>query len=82
MSSTPLRCARVQGKRTSLKVALMDQRVVAGLGNIYVTKRCTAPGCASPSRLDNCHPFRRAARQRAPSYVFDQGRAARSGRPP
>jgi formamidopyrimidine-DNA glycosylase len=27
-----------RGKRTSLKVALMDQRVVAGLGNIYVSE--------------------------------------------
>ena len=27
-----------QGKRTSLKVALLDQRVVAGLGNIYVSE--------------------------------------------
>ncbi len=25
-----------QGKKTSLKAALLDQRVVAGLGNIYV----------------------------------------------
>ncbi len=28
--------ARVSGKRTPLKAALLDQRVVAGLGNIYV----------------------------------------------
>lgn len=27
-----------RGKRTSLKVALLDQRVVAGLGNIYVSE--------------------------------------------
>jgi formamidopyrimidine-DNA glycosylase len=27
-----------RGKKTSLKVALMDQRVVAGLGNIYVSE--------------------------------------------
>jgi formamidopyrimidine-DNA glycosylase len=27
-----------RGKRTSLKAALLDQRVVAGLGNIYVTE--------------------------------------------
>ena len=27
-----------RGKRTSLKVALLDKRVVAGLGNIYVTE--------------------------------------------
>jgi formamidopyrimidine-DNA glycosylase len=38
------------GKKTSLKAALLDQRVVAGLGNIYV---CEALYCArlSPRRL-------------------------------
>ena len=37
MNSTP-RCwrARAINKKTSLKAALLDQRVVAGLGNIYV----------------------------------------------
>ncbi len=37
MNSTP-RCWRkaCAGKKTSLKAALSDQRVVAGLGNIYV----------------------------------------------
>jgi len=30
--------AACRGKRTSLKAALMDQRVVAGLGNIYVSE--------------------------------------------
>ncbi|MGC8535625.1 MAG: bifunctional DNA-formamidopyrimidine glycosylase/DNA-(apurinic or apyrimidinic site) lyase [Rhizomicrobium sp.] len=28
--------ARIKGKKTSIKAALLDQRVVAGLGNIYV----------------------------------------------
>ncbi len=36
---TALALARAcRGKRTSLKAALMDQRVVAGLGNIYVSE--------------------------------------------
>ncbi len=36
---TPLSLARsCRGKRTSLKAALLDQRVVAGLGNIYVSE--------------------------------------------
>ena len=47
------------GKKTSLKVALSDQRVVAGLGNIYV---CEALFRArlSPKRncLDDCRPQR------------------------
>jgi formamidopyrimidine-DNA glycosylase len=41
--------ARLAGKRTPVKAALLDQRVVAGLGNIYV---CEALFCAgiSPRR--------------------------------
>jgi formamidopyrimidine-DNA glycosylase len=38
------------GKRTSLKAALLDQRVVAGLGNIYVSEALHAAGL-SPQRL-------------------------------
>jgi len=32
----PLLAGRLKGKRTPIKAALLDQRVVAGLGNIYV----------------------------------------------
>ena len=32
----PLLAAALQGRNTSIKAALLDQRVVAGLGNIYV----------------------------------------------
>ncbi len=49
--STP-RCLRApsQGKTTSLKAALLDQRKVAGLGNIYI---CEAlhPSHLSPQRI-------------------------------
>jgi len=38
-----------RGKRTSLKAALLDQRVVAGLGNIYVVEALHAAGL-SPLR--------------------------------
>jgi formamidopyrimidine-DNA glycosylase len=38
-----------RGKRTSLKAALSDQRVVAGLGNIYVTEALHRAG-VSPRR--------------------------------
>jgi formamidopyrimidine-DNA glycosylase len=49
-----------QGKRTSLKAALLDQRVVAGLGNIYV---CEALYLArlSPLRLASTIADRRGA---------------------
>ncbi len=38
------------GRRTSIKAALLDQRVVAGLGNIYVCEALFRAGIA-PSRL-------------------------------
>jgi formamidopyrimidine-DNA glycosylase len=38
------------GKKTSLKAALLDQRVVAGLGNIYVCEALYR-ACLSPRRL-------------------------------
>jgi len=49
------------GKRTPIKAALLDQHVVAGLGNIYV---CEALFHAriSPRRLANSVPGARAAR--------------------
>jgi formamidopyrimidine-DNA glycosylase len=39
----------VRGKRTPLKVALLDQRVVAGLGNIYASEALHVAGL-SPTR--------------------------------
>jgi formamidopyrimidine-DNA glycosylase len=39
-----------RGRKTSLKVALLDQHVVAGLGNIYVSEALHAAGL-SPFRL-------------------------------
>jgi formamidopyrimidine-DNA glycosylase len=44
--------ARCAGRRVSLKVALLDQRVVAGLGNIYASEAL---------HLARLSPFRRAA---------------------
>jgi formamidopyrimidine-DNA glycosylase len=38
-----------RGRKTSLKVALLDQRVVAGLGNIYVSEALHVAGL-SPHR--------------------------------
>jgi len=42
--------ARLKGKRTPIKAALLDQRVVAGLGNIYVCESLFMAGI-SPRRL-------------------------------
>ena len=50
------------GKKTSLKAALLDQRIVAGLGNIYV---CEALYRAhlSPKRMASTHRRSEAARR-------------------
>ncbi len=57
----PLLSAQLAGKATPIKAALLDQRVVAGLGNIYV---CEALWRArvSPRRLARTIPGKRAER--------------------
>ena len=66
----PALAARLKGKDTPIKAALLDQRVVAGLGNIYVCEalylcrlESEAPGGVGAGRA--CGPARRR----------DQGRA-------
>jgi formamidopyrimidine-DNA glycosylase len=49
------------GKHTPIKAALLDQGVVAGLGNIYVAEALFRAGI-SPRRLSNTVPGRRAER--------------------
>jgi formamidopyrimidine-DNA glycosylase len=46
----PALAARLAGKATPIKAALLDQRVVAGLGNIYVSESLYQAGL-SPRRL-------------------------------
>lgn len=53
--------AALAGKRTPIKAALLDQRVVAGLGNIYVSEALYRAGI-SPRRLAHTIPGARAAR--------------------
>ena len=53
--------AALEGKRTPIKAALLDQRVVAGLGNIYVSEALFRAGI-SPRRLAYTVPGARAAR--------------------
>lgn len=50
--------AAIAGKKTSLKAALLDQRVVAGLGNIYVVEALHRAGLS---------PMRRASTIATPS---------------
>lgn len=53
--------AALAGKRTPIKAALLDQRVVAGLGNIYVAEALFRAGL-SPRRLAQTIPGARATR--------------------
>ena len=66
----PALAKRLQGKDTPIKAALLDQRVVAGLGNIYVCEALFYAG-AEPQA-----PRRLGARQaRGPAGHSDPGRA-------
>lgn len=57
----PALAARLSGTRRTLKAALLDQRVVAGLGNIYVSESLFRAGL-SPRRLAGDLGKTRAAR--------------------
>ncbi len=57
----PMLARLLAGKRTPIKAALMDQRVVAGLGNIYACEALFAAGI-SPKRLAANVGAARAAR--------------------
>jgi len=60
---TPKRlAAALAGRRTPIKAALLDQRVVAGLGNIYVCEALFRAGIA-PTRLAAETPTRRLVPQ-------------------
>lgn len=53
--------AALAGKKTPIKAALLDQKIVAGLGNIYVSEALFRAGI-SPQRLAHTIPGARAAR--------------------
>jgi formamidopyrimidine-DNA glycosylase len=59
--SGPVLAAALEGKATSIKAALLDQRVVAGLGNIYVSEALFEAGIA-PRRLARTVQGERAER--------------------
>jgi formamidopyrimidine-DNA glycosylase len=59
--SIPVLAAALAGKKTPIKAALLDQRIVAGLGNIYVSEALFRAGI-SPQRLAASVPGARAAR--------------------
>jgi formamidopyrimidine-DNA glycosylase len=57
----PTLAQALKGKKTSIKAALLDQRVVAGLGNIYVCEALYGAGL-SPRRLAGTVQGERAER--------------------
>lgn len=57
----PALAASLQGKKTSIKAALLDQRVVAGIGNIYACEALYSAGL-SPRRLAKTVQGERAER--------------------
>jgi formamidopyrimidine-DNA glycosylase len=63
--------ARCRGKKTSLKAALSDQRVVAGLGNIYVCEALHRAGLSPRRRAGSI-----ATRTGAPGEAADRLAAA------
>ena len=76
-----------RGKRTSLKAALLDQRVVAGLGNIYASEALHVAGLAPRRRASvlasSTGAPRDAARRLATAIktVLTQAIARQSGEP-
>jgi len=74
--SGPFLQARVKGKKAPLKAALLDQRVVAGLGNIYVCEALYRAGL-SPRRMAGSLGPKRAERLAlAVRQVIDEAIAA------
>ena len=51
----------LQGRKTPIKAALLDQSIIAGLGNIYVCEALWRSGI-SPKRMASSVPGQRAAR--------------------
>lgn len=59
--SVPVLNAALTGKQTPIKAALLDQKIVAGLGNIYVSEALFRAGI-SPRRLADSVAGTRASR--------------------
>lgn len=57
----PVLSAALRGKKTPIKAALVDQRIIAGLGNIYASESLFRAGI-SPRRMARTVPGERAER--------------------
>ena len=68
--------ARLANKATSIRAALLDQRVLAGLGNIYVAESLFRAGIAPRSKAGSLGPARRARLVTAITAVLTEAIAA------
>lgn len=68
--------ARLAGKRTPLKAALLDQKVVAGLGNIYVSEALFRAGLSPRRAAFTVGPVRAARLANAIREVLEEAIAA------
>ncbi|NKB49187.1 MAG: bifunctional DNA-formamidopyrimidine glycosylase/DNA-(apurinic or apyrimidinic site) lyase [Alphaproteobacteria bacterium] len=71
--SGPVLAARLEGRRTPIKAALLDQKVVAGLGNIYV---CEALYHANLSPRRSAHTVQGVRAERLVQAIRDVLRQA------
>jgi formamidopyrimidine-DNA glycosylase len=80
----PQALARVcAGRRAPIKVALLDQRVVAGLGNIYVSEALPSrASIAAATGVEDGKALRHAARKRGSPGACDQDDAGARHRTP
>jgi formamidopyrimidine-DNA glycosylase len=67
---------RLKGRKTSLKAALMDQRIVAGLGNIYVSEAMFRAGLSPRRRAGSVQGARAGRLARAIKSVLRAAIAA------
>jgi formamidopyrimidine-DNA glycosylase len=74
--SGPFLQARVKGKTAPLKAALLDQRVVAGLGNIYVCEALHHAGLSPRRQAGSLGPTRAENLANAVRKVIDDAIAA------
>ena len=72
----PALAGRLSGKDTPIKAALLDQRVVAGLGNIYVCEALFHAGLSPKRRAGSVQGVRAARLARAIRAVLEAAIAA------
>ena len=75
-SPPPVLAGRLAGRTTPIKAALLDQRVVAGLGNIYASESLFRAGCRRSGWRRPCRASAPSAWSRRSARCFDEAIAA------